>query len=199
MWELRNDDGPRQFTCGKRHTEERCKICGQHFKEGDKQYLIVCLSSKEAREANLSNMMTHVGCWDEFCTGLTTDTELVSKLLRHKQPKASALTEEQNKHIEAFKQAASEYGYRVESKTRQGAIRMTKRGTTMSVVYNPYSGSVTYEDRRKDNLFKGMFDRQVSVNIYNRMHAILGDGKHDDYSALGIINKAVEDVNKMFE
>lgn len=198
MWELRTDNGPRKLICSSIGAKDRCKICGQHFKKGDEQYLVVCNSSEEARKAKIGNFMSHVACWDAFCVGVVSDAEMVKKLLRHKQPKEAPLSDKQNEHINAFVQAAAEYGYRERSKTRQGEIRLTKRGTTQSVLYNPHSCEVSYEDRKKDVLFKGLFDRQIVANVYNKMHSILGDGKHDSYSALGVLNQAVEETNKFF-
>ena len=200
MWELRNSDGPRELRWPKANfTPKRCRICGQYFLADDMYYIIVCNAIPEARARNLNNEMAHTECWQNFCNGIESNEVLAEKLKKHRRPRPAPLSDEQNKAVEAFQTAASYYGFKKLNVTREKCLKATKYGSTSSVVYNPYSGSVTYEDRRKDSLFKGMCDRQIAVNVYNKMHAILDDGKHDEYSVTKVFSQAVEETNKFFE
>ena len=199
MWELRNSDGPRELRWSAGITPKRCPICGQYFVAKDAYYIIVCNAISEARERQLNNEMVHTECWHKFCEGIESNEVLAEKLKKHRKPKPAPFTEEQNRAIEAFKNASNSFNFRELSWTREKCLRATRRGTSSSVVYNPYSGSVTYEDRRKDSLFKGVFDRQISVNVYNKMHEILEDGKHDDYSVAKVVSRVVEETNKIFD
>ena len=198
MWELRDNNGPRVFQCVKVGAEKRCPICGQHFCSKEEYYIVVCNAIKEAREKGLSNIMPHKTCWDTFCAGISTDSALAAKLKSHKRPKCNPLTEEQNKAVNAFKAAAYHYGYYDINQTRKGCIKATKRGTTMSVIYDPYNCSVSYKDRRKQELFKSMFDRQIATNVYNKMQELLGTDLRDDYSVFGVMSTAIEETNKFF-
>lgn len=142
--------------------------------------------------------MVHTDCWNKFCEGVDNDLALATKLKKHRIPSVKPLTEEQKREVEAFEKAAAAYGYWTITKPRNGCIKATKNGTTCSVLYNTYSGVIKYEDRRKSELLKSLFDRQIETNIFNKMHEILGDGKRDDYSALGTIAGVVEETNKFF-
>lgn len=199
MWELRTADGPRELCYPKSALEpRRCPICGQYFKADEKYYIIVCNSIPEARDRQLGNAMVHTECWQKFCVGIESNDSLAQKLKKHRTPKSDPFTDEQMKSIEAFKTAAKSYGFIVMNWTREHCLKATRRGTTSSVVYNPYSGNIYYKDRCKDTLFKDMFDRQVAVNVYNKMHELLRDGKRDDYSALKIVSDAVKAANEVF-
>ncbi len=199
MWEHRNQEGPRTFhITGGLIEPKRCKCCGQYMLKGEEYYIIVCNAIPEARAQSLENLIVHTKCWDKFCDGIEDNLVLATKLKKYRMPSAKPFTEEQKRDVEAFKKAAAAYGYWSSSKTRNGCIKAVKNGTTCSVLFNPYSGVIKYEDRRKNELLKSLFDRQIETNIFNKMHEFLGDGKHDDYSALGTIAGVIEETNKFF-
>ena len=199
MWELRNQEGPRIFRMtGGLIEPRRCKCCGQYMLKGEEYYIVVCNAIPEARSQGLENLMAHTECWNKFCEGIDNNLVLATKLKKHRIPSARPLTEEQQKGVEAFEKASSSYGYCTISKTRDGCIKAIKNGTTCYILYNPYSGIIKYGDRKKNELLKTLLDRQIETNIYNKMHEILGDGKHDDYSALGTIAGVIEEIKKTF-
>lgn len=197
MWKLGGEQ-PRIIRF-KSSDAKRCPICGQYLAKDDETYLIVCLAIAEARDAGLQNMMPHTTCWDEFCSDVTSNADLACKLKKHRMPKAKPLTEEQLTRLKAFMQAASDCGYRMMSNTRDNGVKATKNGTTSAVVYNPYSNTISYTDKRKDFLMKSLIDREVIARVYNKMHEYLGDGKRDDYSAAKTIGGIISETNKFFE
>ena len=123
---------------------------------------------------------------------------MATKLKKHRMPSAKPLSEAQNKAVEAFEKAAATYGYWNTSKMRDGCFKAVKNGTTCYILYNPYSGVIKYGDRKKNEFLKPLLDRQIETNVFNKMHEILGDGKRDDYNALGVLAQAVEETNKFF-
>ena len=197
MWELRSESGPRTFTY-KSGTINRCPVCGQHFISGEEYFLIVCNAIPEARARKLSNFMAHVACWNTFCSGITSDEDLAEKLRKHRKPKLKPLTEEQETRVEAFKQAAYTFGYRILTWTREGCLKARKDGYSSTLTYNPYDKSLSYGDNRADFLLKSLVDRELVARVYNKMHELLGDGKRDDYTALGTINQVIEETNRFF-
>lgn len=198
MWELKNPEGPRILRFGKIAETRRCPICGQYFSRGEQYYLIVCNAIPEARSEGLENLIVHTHCWETFCAGITSDASLASKLKKHRKPKPRPLTEEQNRHVEAFKTAAYQHNFKSLPNTRDGRVKAERLGTTMSLIYNPYTDVISYHDRRKYELFKPLFDRQLETNVYNKMQELLGTDKRDDYSVEKVFSDVVNSVNKMF-
>ena len=196
MWLLGKED-PRIIKY-KSVDARRCPICGQYIKTDEPCYLVVCNAIPEARALGLQNMMPHAACWDKFSAGARSDGELAAKLKKHRMPKAAPLTEEQLREVKAFGWAVHQCGYRIISNMRDNGIRATRNGTTSSVIYNPYSKSIVYKDRRKDFLMKSLVDREIVARVYNKMHEYLEDGKHDDFSAAKTIANIVSETKKMF-
>ena len=197
MWELGGEQ-PRVIRF-KSCDAKRCPICGQYLAKDDETYIVVCLAIPEARSLGLQNMMPHTDCWNRFCQGVSSNDELAIKLKKHRMPKAKPLTEEQMKLVEAFVRAATDCGYRMILNTRDNGVRAVRSGTTSAVVYNPYSKTISYTDKRKDFLMKSLIDREVIARVYNKMHEYLGDDKRDDYSAAKTIGGIISETNKMFE
>lgn len=197
MWELGGEQ-PRIIHY-KSIDAKRCPICGQYLSKNDECYVVVCNGIPVAREMGLQNIMPHTTCWNNFCENITSDEILAQKLKKHRMPKAKPLSEEQAKCVRAFIYAASRCGFHESVNTRDNGVRASKRGTTSSVTYNPYSKTITYHDKRKDFLFKSLVDREVVAEVYNKMHEYLGDDKRDDFSALKSIAEIIREANKAIE
>ena len=197
MWELKNDGAPRKIRFMKVATPCRCAICGQYFIPDDMYYIVVCNAIPEATALGLSNVSAHVHCWDGFCNGIEDNTTLAKKLKKHRKPRVAPFTDTQNKSIDAFERAARFFGFTQIKTTRDHCVKATSLGTTVSVVYNPYSGCVTYEDRRKDFLLKGIMTRDISTKVYNKMHELLGDEERLNFNASEVLSNAVAEANRM--
>ena len=197
MWELGGNE-PRVIKITSCEAK-RCPICGQYLLKNDDCYVVVCNAITEARNLGLQNVMPHTACWGAFCQNISSDETLAQKLKKHRMPKAKPLSEEQTRCVKAFVYAASRCGFHDSSNTRDNGIRASKRGTSASVVYNPYTKTITYHDKRKEFLFKSLVDREVVAEVYNEMHKFLGDDKRDDFSALKSIAGIIREANKAIE
>ena len=55
---------------------------------------------------------------------------------------------------------------------------------------------ISSDFRGKRGLFDGFYQRQIEANVYNKMHEILSDGKHNSYDYKESIQSVVDEVNK---
>jgi hypothetical protein len=46
-------------------------------------------------------------------------------------------------------------------------------------------------------LFDSFYTREIVAKVFNKMHEILGDGRHDDYSAAASIQKVTDEATKI--
>lgn len=175
---------------------KKCPICGQYFKKHEKAAVIVppMHVRKIHKKLNL-NSMVHLDEWIAF-VGDTDDGEMLAqKFAKHKTPRVKPFTEEEIARIEAFSKACYHYGFFCEYKKPYG-IKIQKRGTSVAVEYNVFTDIIDISHRGKRGLFDSIYERQITTNIYNKMHEILADGKHDDFSASKTIANIAADVNK---
>ena len=196
MWEWKTSDGTvRQFNASDNKT--KCPICGQYFKRGEKGACIVPPMEIRSKYKKLSqNLIVHLDHWEVFCQGIATETELAEKIQKHKTPKKASFTEDEQKKISAFQSACREYGF-WEITEKPYGVKCKKCGTSIYVEYNVYADHIDLDYRGKRGMFDGFYSRQIIANIYNKMHEVLGDGKHDDYSAAKTISNIYKEVEKM--
>jgi len=196
MWEMKDSNkDPREFSA-RYSNNKRCGLCKTFFRPNEKFYIIVIPSALRGSHARLKeNMFVHVDEWEEICTGVTTDEELAAKIIAAKFPKRNELTQDESDHLEAFKEACTAHGFRMEVSKPYG-VRMKKRGTSMYLDYNVYMDTISFDHRGQHGLFDSFYERQIIANIYNKMHELLSDGKHDDYDYKDSINKVAAEVGK---
>lgn len=179
--------------------EKVCYICGEHFKDNEK--LVILIPSSEVRK-NLKkirgNVVAYLTYVEEWCKNVNTVEEFWQKLDSHKTPKIK-LTIEQEQKIEIFIKAAYNCGYRNSTKKRDGSVVCKQNGTSDVVKYNVHSDMISYDNRRKRQLFDSFIENQKTTNIYNEFHKLLNDGQHSDYNALEAfsecMNKAIKTTN----
>ena len=201
MWVWKDSGGTvRQFkTFG--DDAKKCPVCGQYFKKDEKGCAVVPPMEIRKNYPKLrQNLVVHYDEWMAFCEGVASDEELAEKFSKHR-PKKKDFTDEEKSMIEAFRSACFDYGFRKEIAKPYG-LKCQKNGSSLYVEYNVYMDSISIDFRGKRGLFDSFYEKQIATNIYNKMHDILKDGKHDDYSASKTIEKiyseAKENVDKMF-
>ena len=109
------------------------------------------------------------------------------KFSKRRTPKKAEFTAEEKAKIDAFRSACHHYSFWNDVEKPYG-LKCQKRGSSLYVEYNVYADSIGIDFRGKRGLFDTFYEKQIVTNIYNKMHEILGDGKHDDYSATKTIN-----------
>lgn len=202
MWVWRDSDNKvREFKMFG-DDPKKCAICGQYFKKGEKGCAIVPPMEIRTRFPKLKqNLVVHYDEWIKFCDGITNDIELAEKFSRYRRPKKADFTEDEKRRIDAFRSASRSAGFWKETEKPYG-LKCQKNGSSLYVEYNVYADSISIDFRGKRGLFDSFYERQITTNIYNKMHEILGDGQHDDYSASKTIEKiyteARKNVDKMF-
>lgn len=200
MWEMKLSDGTKRvFSIYKSlsYNEQKCFICGEYLKQLEKVYFIIPPSKYKSQYKKLSNnLIVHCEEWDAFCLGVNDDIELLDKIKKHKIPKSIAFTEEEFNRLKCFKKACWDFDLKQEFEKPYG-IKMKRSGSSLNITYNVYSDSIKIDYRGKKNLFDSFYLRQISTNVYNKMHEYIGDGKKDDYSASNEIKNVFDKVNKM--
>ena len=76
--------------------------------------------------------------------------------------------------------------------------RRCNRQGTGYLEYNAYTDTIDFVSRvRKPGLFDSFYTREIVAKVFNKMHEILGDGRHDDYSAAASIQKVTDEATKI--
>lgn len=187
----------RLFKAGKIAQEKPCALCGRHFAADESVALIV--PPRAAREKYprrlKNNLIAHANEFGVIVNACSTPEQVWDTLGKSKKPKKMQMTEEQKRRCDAFESAVRGMGYYLVSKT-DSRVKCKKHGSTDTLEYSPYSDVIEYSNKRKRALFDGLVEREIVAQAYNRFHEILGDGKHDDYSALQAYNNVMTETIK---
>lgn len=199
MWEMYDSDKkPREFDARFAYNKP-CGLCKTHFRPGDKFYIIIIPSAFRGSHKRLKeNMMVHIDEWNELCIGVSTDEEMAQKVINAKFKANKELTTEESARLEAFKEAARKNNFNIEVSKPYG-VKMRQIGSSVYVEYNVYLDKIASDFRGKRGFFDGFYQRQIEANVYNAMHAILADGKHNAYNYKESIQSVVNEVNKTME
>lgn len=182
---------------GSFHWKEACKLCNQWILEGEPFYLI-CIPNEIRKKGTLNNFIVHKDEWNEFIDGLSTDEEIANKLISIKKPRRKPHTEEQLQNIEYFKEVCKEYGFYKDTISKDKRyIKMKKRKTSMTIIYDIVYDRISYETRFNEGLFGGLFLEELVAKIRNAMYKKQGVDKHDDFSAKKVVNEAVKMTNEI--
>lgn len=65
----------------------------------------------------------------------------------------------------------------------------------MGTDYNVHSDRIAYSNRRQRGLFDGLFENQIIVNVWNKMHEMCGDETRNNYDVFEVIEKAINKTN----
>lgn len=198
MWEWKTQDGTvRQFNACS--NDKKCPICGQFFKKGEKGCAIVPpMEIRKGYKKLAQNLVVHLDEWTAFCKGVTTDIDLAEKFAKHRVPRKKEFTSEEQKKIDAFRSACHRNGFH-EDYDKPFGIKCKQGGSSIYLTYNVYADTIDLDYKGKCGLFDGFYTRQIIANVYNKMHEILGDNKHDDYSASKTINSVFEETTKIMK
>lgn len=192
-WILKNATGA--VTINPVHTSpERCAICGQYFRKGEKVSIIMC--PEEFVHLRVNRKMVHLDEWNAYGIDVHSDLDLAEKLLSHRQPRVKSLTADETARINAFVQAAMQLGYTREYRTSCGR-KCKKPGTSITIEYNVYLDTIRISSRGKEGLFDGFYKRELIAQVFNKMHEILGDNQRDNYTAQASMTQVFDDVKKM--
>ena len=179
--------------------EKRCYWCGQYFKQDEQIVLIVPKYEYKVKYEKLGkNVVMHNTEYEELsksCQGVSE--AILEKLGTHtkKRPK-EVISEAQKIECEAFKKACRNMGFNIETNTTD-EIHMRKSRTSLTLIYRPRGNTISLRKRGNTGIMDRMFMRQIEAEVFNGMHAILGDNAKDKFTAQGIINKAITDINKI--
>lgn len=196
MWTWKTKDGEVREFVPTGDNPKRCPICGQYFKKGEKACVVVQpIEVRKMHKKFNQNWIVHRREWEAFCEDVNSDEELANKLIKYKTPRVEPFTENEIKHINAFVSACRLYGFFVEYDKAYGK-KCQQRGSSIYLEYNVFTDKIDIGHRGKRGLFDSFYERQIIANVYNKMHEILNDGKHDDYSASKTIAGIADEVNK---
>jgi hypothetical protein len=197
MWIWRDGDGnPREFT-PRGDNPKRCPLCGQYFKKGEKAIVIVPpMSVRNLSKKLQQNMMVHRAEWEALSAGITNDNDMANAFIKHKTPRKAPFTKEEEAAMSAFVSACHTYGFWGARELPYG--RRCNRQGTGYLEYNAYTDTIDFVSRvRKPGLFDAFYEREIAAKVFNKMHDILGDGRHDEYSANNAIQKVTDEAAKM--
>ena len=197
MWVWNYVEGqPREFT-PRENNPKRCPLCGQYFKKGEKAIVIVPPMAVRSLNKRLSqNMMVHRAEWEELSAGITDDNAMADAFLKHKTPRKAPFTREEEAAMSAFVSACHTMGFWGARELPYG--RRCNRQGTGYLEYNAYTDTIDFVSRvRKPGLFDSFYTREIVAKVFNKMHEILGDGRHDDYSAAASIQKVTDEATKI--
>lgn len=195
MWIWRNSKN--EIYTFKLFDSQRCAICGQYFRKGETAIGIVPPRELRIHKKFALNLSAHHDCWKNFVGDITDDKVLAERYLKHRVPRPRALSEDEAARLDAFERAAYQRGFTQKTKKPFG-VRMTRYRSSLYVEYDVHRDSIESGHRGKSGLWDKLYERQIITNVYNTMHEILNDGKHDNYSACEVIRKAQSEVDKMF-
>ena len=198
MWKWRSND--KVTTVNPKYSEpKRCPICGQYFKKDERACIIIIPNEyKNTHPKFRENLMVHEAEWDALIAGLTTDEEVAEAWKKHKTPRVRPLTEIEQARIDAFTKACFDLGFR-EVFNKPFGIKCKQRGISVAFTYNVYLDDISLDHRGARGLFDSFYERQLVAKVFNKMHAILGDGKTDNYTAQKSIDEIAARVQKTME
>lgn len=179
--------------------DRKCYICGEYFQEGDKiAFIVPTYEYKKLFPALGLNVVAHSSEIDIVKSHCESEDKFLEALGLHKTPrKPNTLNKEQLKHIEEFIQACRQYRFYESTRTKNG-VKCKLHGSSDTLEYNARTDKIHHSSKRRSRgLFDGLFIQQLITNVWNEMHKLLGDGKHDDYNARNIIQSAVDKINEM--
>lgn len=199
IWVWKKAEGePYEFT-PRGDKPQRCPICGQYFRKGEKAIVIVPPMAVRGIHKKFSqNMMVHRSEWESFSHGITDDEAMATALLKHKTPRKLAFTAEEVSAMDAFVSACHFYRFYGERDLPYGK-RCNRQGTGY-LEYNVYTDTIDFVSRvRKPGLFDFCFEREIVAKVFNKMHELLGDEKRDNYTAAEVLQNIANDVNKIMK
>lgn len=182
---------------GSFHWDEPCYLTNQWILKDELFYLIIPPAELKSKH-QLENYVIKKEAWEKFIVCIETEEELAIKLKNHKKPRRKPHSEEQLENIEYFKEACEYYGfYKCVVSRDKRFIKMKKRKTPFTIIYDVVYHRLSYDIRANEGLFGGLFSREILSKIYNKMNELQGLEERSDYSAVNVINKAIEDTNKL--
>lgn len=179
--------------------EKKCYWCGQYFKQGEQLVLIVPRHEYKIKYPKLArNVVMHLSEYTELSKKCNDDeATMLATLGNHvKKRVTEELTEEQQLECDTFKKVCRSMGFNIETNTKD-EIHMRKSRTSLTLVYIPRSKRLALRKRGNSGLMDGMFMLEVEAKVFNAMHAILGDGKKNDFTVEGIMNQALKETHKI--
>lgn len=181
---------------GSHHWKETCFLCNQWVLQNEEFYLMV-IPNDIRTKYGFVNFIVHKEEWDSFTSDLT-DEELIHELLNYKKPNKKPLSKEQLENIEFFKKACNDYGFDkcVISRDKR-FVKIGKRKTSFTLIYDVIFDKIHYETRSNEGLFGSLFSNELVAKVCNKFYQYKGLSKHEDYTALGLIEKAISDVDKL--
>ncbi len=195
VWNYYNGE-PREFV-PRNDTPPRCPLCGQYFRKSEKCIAIVPPMTVRNMGTKLQkNMMVHKAEWEALVGSTTDDVEMAEKVLKHKTPRKMPFTREEEAAMSAFVSACHTAGFWGARELPYG--RRCNRQGTGYLEYNVYTDSIDFVSRvRKRGMFDTFYEREIVAKVFNKMHEILGDGRHDDYSAAQSIQNVQDEANRL--
>lgn len=185
MYEYMSNGKPIEYTMkGYVIDPRRCPICGQYLCKDASYYLIILNGREEFRNIKVKNMTPHISCWNEFCKDIKDTDDFIKKITKNRIPRCKGYTIEEENKINAFLQATKEKGFYLNgTQKKNGSVKVSKRGTSAILTYNPYTEAIKYDDRCRRGLFDGFFINEIYSKIRNRMNEILGLEVKEEYNA----------------
>ena len=199
MWIWKNSDGKAYEFTPREDNPKRCPVCGQYFKKEEKCIVIIPpMSVRNISSKFQQNLMVHRAEWEALSAGINDDEQMANVFLKHKTPRKQPFTKEQEAAMSAFVAACHACGFGGERELPYG--RRCNRPGTGYVEYNVYMDAIDFVSRvRKPGLFDFCFEREIVAKVFNKMHDILGDGRHDNYTAAQVLQKVTTEVNDIMK
>lgn len=196
MWVWKRADGIPYELPSKTLSPTRCPLCGQYFKKGEREIVIVPpMSVRNLSKKLCTNTMVHRTEWEALSAGITNDEDMANTFIKHKTPRKAPFTKEEEAAMSAFVSACHTMGFWGARELPYG--RRCNRQGTGYLEYNVYMDSIEFISRvRKPGLFDAFYEREIVAKVFTKMHSILGDGRQDNYSAAASIQKVHEEVAK---
>lgn len=181
---------------GSYHWKETCLLCNQWILKDEDFYLVI-IPNEFRSKYGLNNFIAHKEEWDNFVEDLS-DEEIAEKLQAHKKPRKKPLTEEQLENIEFFKKACNDFGFNkcVISRNKR-FVKIGESKTSFTLIYDIIFDKIHYETRANEGLFGGLFSNELVAKVCNKYYEYKGLDRREDYTAMDVIEKAMNDVNKL--
>lgn len=191
-----------QCVANKSWLTKTCYCCGKHFQKNEELVILICpYEMRDTYKKFMNNQVAHLDEVENVINNSTSFENFWENMNNFKKAKTEKMSEEQEKRIDIFINAAYNRGYRKAVKKANGTVSCTKSGTSDRVEYNVFSDGIEYFNRRKRCLGDSFVACDIVAGIYNEFHRLLNDGKHDDYNGLesfvNCFNHAVDTVNEM--
>lgn len=184
---------------GSHHWQEPCKLCNQWILT-DEEFYMICIPKeiKNTRNKLKNNFIVHKDEWDDFTKYLSTDEEIADKLEKHKKSKRHLYTEEQLKNMQYFKEVCIQFGYTLESTSRDKRyIKMRKRKTSYTLKYDIIFNKINHETNCNEGAFGWMFTAELVAKVCNEFYKKQGVNRHEDFTVAKAINEAIEKTNEI--